>query len=170
MAFPYILEEKSVLRKQNSTKTITEVIQEAHTWVEELQGATSLDNKYFYANVFDSETQKKYNVYSVSAVEYFELENGVVELGGGTPISVNGASNVDVGAVMWFATATAPNLYFQCDGRELVKTEFSELYSVIGDTFGSTEATFNIPDLRDEFVRGASDTRAVGLKEDDMFK
>ena len=79
MSLPYILEEKSVIRKENSTYTITEVIQQAKDWIEELQEATSLDNKYFYANVYDSEAQKKYFVYTDAATEYFDLTSYVVE-------------------------------------------------------------------------------------------
>jgi len=43
MSLPYILEEKSVMRKESSEKTITEVIEEAKNWIEDLQDSTSLD-------------------------------------------------------------------------------------------------------------------------------
>ena len=41
-----------------------------------------------------------------------------------------------------------------CDGRALGKTAYSELYQIIGGTFGSTDTTFNIPDYRGLFLRG----------------
>ncbi len=82
MALPYILIEKSVVRKPNSTKTIQQVLDEAYDWMQELQDATSVDNKYFYAEVVDSETLLKFNVYSTLAKDYFELESCVIELGG----------------------------------------------------------------------------------------
>ena len=82
MALPYILIEKSVVRKPNSTKTIQEVLDEAYDWMQELQDATSVDSKFFYAEVVDSETLLKFNVYSNEARDYFELESCVIELGG----------------------------------------------------------------------------------------
>lgn len=44
----------------------------------------------------------------------------------------------------------------ECDGRALSKTTYSTLYSLIGTTYGGTEAgtTFNIPDKRGVVTRG----------------
>jgi len=79
MTLPYILEEQSVLRKENSTTTITEVIADTKAWLEELQAAETVLDKFYYANIYDAETKKKYLVYSDKAVEYFELSSYVTE-------------------------------------------------------------------------------------------
>ena len=52
------------------------------------------------------------------------------------------------------------------------ETTYSLLYSKVGDTYGAGDGstTFNLPDLQDEFIRGSSDTLAVGNKQDDDFK
>ena len=44
----------------------------------------------------------------------------------------------------------------ECDGRALSKTTYSNLYALIGTTYGGTEAgtTFNIPDKRGVVTRG----------------
>lgn len=47
--------------------------------------------------------------------------------------------------------------YLPCEGQALSKTEYEELYKVIGDTFGSTATTFNLPDLRGRIPEGADD-------------
>ena len=43
-----------------------------------------------------------------------------------------------------------------CDGEELSRDDYSELYEVIGGSFGDGDNvnTFNLPDLRGRFVRG----------------
>lgn len=42
-----------------------------------------------------------------------------------------------------------------CDGQALAKADFPSLYAVLGDTFGSTSTTFNLPDLRGRAIIGA---------------
>lgn len=61
---------------------------------------------------------------------------------------------------------------FICDGRALSRSEYSDLFDEIGTTWGAGNGstTFNIPDFRNEFLRGASSTRAVGSKASDSFR
>ncbi len=67
------------------------------------------------------------------------------------------------GYVMAFAGAAdnVPPGYFLCDGRELAKSQYPELYTALGDTYGATATTFFIPDLRGEFLRGLDNERGV---------
>ncbi|KHQ51100.1 tail fiber protein [Mameliella alba] len=51
-----------------------------------------------------------------------------------------------------------------CNGQALSKTEFSDLYAVIGDTYGATFDTFNLPDLRGRSVMGAGGDLGLALK------
>lgn len=80
MAIPYILIEKSVLRKPGSTQTIDDVITEAQTWMETLQTGNSIQDQYYYAEVIDSDTQNRYYVYSQSAKTYFGLTSTTVQV------------------------------------------------------------------------------------------
>lgn len=42
-----------------------------------------------------------------------------------------------------------------CDGRSLLRTRYSELYNIIGTTYGSVDGThFNIPDCRSRVLGG----------------
>ena len=45
-----------------------------------------------------------------------------------------------------------------CDGSAVSRTDYAELYSVIGDTYGAGDGstTFNLPDLVDKFVEGSA--------------
>jgi microcystin-dependent protein len=61
-----------------------------------------------------------------------------------------------IGSILPFGGATAPRGWFLCQGQSLLRTEYAELFAVIGTSFGSADSThFNIPDLRGEFLRGA---------------
>lgn len=45
-----------------------------------------------------------------------------------------------------------------CNGQALSKADFPRLYDLIGDTFGSSADSFNLPDLRERFPMGAGTT------------
>jgi microcystin-dependent protein len=67
------------------------------------------------------------------------------------------------GAVMTFATASAPTGWLAADGAAVSRTTYSALFDAIGTTYGSGDltTTFNLPDLRGEFVRGLDSSRGV---------
>ena len=41
-----------------------------------------------------------------------------------------------------------------CDGRELEKGKYPELFAVLGDLYGGQDEKFNLPDYRGYFLRG----------------
>ena len=63
---------------------------------------------------------------------------------------------VPAGTVLAFAASTAPSGYLECDGAAVSRATYSALFAVIGTTYGTGDGstTFNLPDLRGEFVRG----------------
>jgi len=67
------------------------------------------------------------------------------------------------GAVITFAGSTAPSGYLKCNGAAVSRATYAELYAVVGDTYGNGDGstTFNLPELRGEFVRGWDDSRGV---------
>ena len=68
-----------------------------------------------------------------------------------------------IGAILPFGGSTAPNGFLLCNGQSLLRTEYAELFAVIGTSFGSADSThFNVPDLRDKFPEGASTTNTLG--------
>lgn len=60
------------------------------------------------------------------------------------------------GAVLSFAMVTAPTGWLACDGAAVSRTTYAALFTAIGTTYGAGDGstTFNLPDLRGEFVRG----------------
>ena len=72
-------------------------------------------------------------------------------------------SSVPSGAVMYFAMQAAPAGWLKADGSAVSRTQYPALFAAIGTTFGVGDGrtTFNLPDLRGEFVRGWDGGRAI---------
>ena len=68
-----------------------------------------------------------------------------------------------VGEVAFFARTTPPSGWLKANGAAVSRTTYAALFSAIGTTFGAGDgsSTFNLPDLRGEFVRGLDDGRNV---------
>ena len=83
-------------------------------------------------------------------------------------------AKVPPGAVMHFARTTAPAGWLKCNGAAISRTAYAELFAAVGITFGAGDGftTFNLPDLRGEFIRGWDDGlgvdggRAMGSRQD----
>lgn len=60
--------------------------------------------------------------------------------------------------VAYAGYATDPVGWLLCDGRSLSVASYPELFAMIGYTYGGSGGSFNIPDLRGEFVRGLNTT------------
>ena len=71
---------------------------------------------------------------------------------------------VPPGAVMSFATIAVPSGWLECNGSSISRTTYANLFSVIGTSFGSIDSnSFNLPDLRGQFVRGWANTSNVDI-------
>lgn len=64
---------------------------------------------------------------------------------------------VPTGTVVQYVGGVAPGGWYLCDGSALSRSAYSQLYSVIGTTFGvgDGETTFNVPDFRGRVPLGA---------------
>lgn len=76
---------------------------------------------------------------------------------------VVGGSAVPAGAVFHMATATVPAGYLEYNGQAVSRTTYATLFAVVGTTYGAGDGstTFNLPDLRGEFIRGWDHGRGV---------
>lgn len=68
-----------------------------------------------------------------------------------------------VGSVQFVAQGTAPTGWLKANGAQVSRTTYAALFAAIGTTFGAGNGstTFNLPDLRGEFLRGLDDGRGV---------
>lgn len=67
------------------------------------------------------------------------------------------------GLVGVFARNTAPAGWLKANGAAVSRTAYADLYAAIGTRYGAGDGinTFNLPDLRGEFIRGWDDGRGV---------
>lgn len=83
----------------------------------------------------------------------------------------NGPTNLDdivpVGSIIAFPgpVASIPNKWLLCDGSELSRTAYPQLFGVIGTTYGAGDGstTFNLPESRGEFIRGLDNGRGIDV-------
>lgn len=68
-----------------------------------------------------------------------------------------------VGDVKYTARSTAPTGWLKANGAAVSRTTYAALFAAIGTTFGAGDGstTFNLPDLRGEFIRGWDDGRGA---------
>jgi len=69
------------------------------------------------------------------------------------------------GAISMYGGATAPEGWLLCDGAAVSRSTYVTLFTAIGTTFGTGDGstTFNLPDFRGVFPKGAGTTnRAAG--------
>jgi len=103
--------------------------------------------------------------FHVQNKSYFVGNVGVGTVNPSDTLDVNGniVSPTFTGAVMYFATNTAPIGWIKCSGAAISRSAYARLFSVIGTTFGvgNGSTTFNLPDLRGEFIRGWDDARGI---------
>lgn len=86
------------------------------------------------------------------------------------------AEILPIGCILIFSSEKVPKGFLPCDGRELSKREYPELYALIKDTWGETKNTFFLPDLQGQFVRGwdkeqnVDPEREFGSIQNDAFQ
>lgn len=114
---------------------------------------TAIDDEHWsdwsedlYPNVFYVNKKNK-NIY------YYNIkDNSMVSVGGG----VSDYDSAPVGAIYGYASLNIPIGYMLCDGRELNREEYSELFSVIGTNYGAGDSstTFNLPNFQGKSIVG----------------
>ena len=76
---------------------------------------------------------------------------------------------IQTGMVVAFSASTTPKSgYLLCNGAEISRSTYADLFAVIGTTYGSGNGstTFNLPNLTDKFIQGsgtAGTVKSAGL-------
>ena len=67
------------------------------------------------------------------------------------------------GAVLHFAMAVAPSGWKVCNGQAVSRVTYAALFATLDTLYGAGDGstTFNLPDLRGEFIRGVDSGRGV---------
>jgi microcystin-dependent protein len=85
---------------------------------------------------------------------------------------------IPAGTIAYFSMSTAPEGWIKCNGNLIKRTDYPKLFAAIGTTYGAGDSTttFQLPDLRGEFIRGLDDGRGVdagrelGKVQEDMLE
>lgn len=78
--------------------------------------------------------------------------------------AVGALTPAPTGSVIMYGGATAPTGWLLLDGSAVSRATYADLYTVLGDTYGAGDGstTFNLPDARGVFVRGAGSQTISG--------
>lgn len=78
-------------------------------------------------------------------------------------VAAASSSNLPAGMIITVANSSAPTGFLKANGSAVSRTTYADLFTAIGTSYGSGNGstTFNVPDLRGEFVRGWDDSRGV---------
>ena len=91
------------------------------------------------------------------------VNGGFLQTDGSGNLSFSIVEGVPSGSVFCRAIATVPTGYLECNGAAVSRTTYSALFAIIGTAYGAGNgsSTFNLPDLRGEFIRGFDNGRGV---------
>ncbi|MGB0430510.1 MAG: phage tail protein [Bacteroidia bacterium] len=92
-----------------------------------------------------------------STTSAIETYNGSAWQGSGG----SSAGSAPAGTVMAYAGSTIPSGWLECNGDDISRTTYSDLFAAIGTAwgYGDQSTTFNIPDMRGVFLRGHNNNK-----------
>ena len=111
-----------------------------------------------------------------NAINTIELTPGPQGATGPSGSAGPSGPGLSAGAVIYHASSTPPTGFIKANGASLSTSTYAALFAAIGYTFGGSGGSFNVPDLRGEFLRGWDDSRGVdsgrsfGSAQADEFK
>lgn len=105
------------------------------------------------ANMVETSTKKVF-----TATERAALADALADI---LDIQTNGSA--PTGSIIALAHTTVPASYLECAGAVVSRTTYVTLFNLVGTTYGAGNGTttFNLPDLRGEFLRGWDHGRGI---------
>lgn len=76
---------------------------------------------------------------------------------------VQPVEGVKAGAIAYFPVTNPPDGWVKCNGAQISRTAYKKLFDYIGTVHGAGDGvtTFNLPDLRGEFIRSWADNGSL---------
>ena len=134
--------------------------------VEDSYSKTEVDEKFTDANKLIKEKLGKIETAADSA-----------KLGGLAAdkyaLKTEASDGLKIGSyLLWSSDRTTPAGFLPADGRRLQKSEYIELFDVIGYTYGGSGEHFNLPKFNDgKFIRSTGGNAAsLGVSQDDAIR
>jgi len=99
-----------------------------------------------------------YNDNLYKCIQANGVSSTVVAPGSNTAYWLRLDSNGAIGEIKYFAFNTPPDGYLVCNGANVSRETYADLFAVIGTTFGSGDGstTFALPNLIDKFAQGST--------------
>jgi microcystin-dependent protein len=112
-------------------------------------------------NIVDLGSQAQANELVIdpnSIVRVFKISNTLWGM-----MVLRSESEIPPGIVSAWAVNSPPFGWLPCEGQAISRTSYARLFANIGTVFGTGNGTttFNLPDLRGEFIRGWANARSV---------
>jgi microcystin-dependent protein len=87
------------------------------------------------------------------------------------PLGMTGKIVEPIGSIVLLASSTVPTGYLECNGAAISRTTYATLFAVLGTTWGAGDGstTFNLPDLRGEFIKGSATISSGLVSQDDAI-
>lgn len=104
---------------------------------------------------------------AAAAAAQVDADAGIAAAAAAQAAAVAAQADADNGdppsTVAFVARNTAPTGWLKANGAAVSRTTYADLFAAIGTAFGAGDGstTFNLPDLRGEFVRGWDDGRGI---------
>ena len=78
-------------------------------------------------------------------------------------LGITETATIPAGQVGMFAQSAAPTGWLAANGAAVSRTDYANLFAAVGTTYGAGDGTttFNVPELRGEFLRAADASRGV---------
>jgi hypothetical protein len=140
-------------------------------------GATTIDGgsvAVTSASTFNTTSNSDTNITSTTGDINLNNTNGGTNINTGTSIYLNAPDIIapqtssftftPTGMIIMKITSTVPDGYLYCDGAAISRTTYARLFAEIGTTYGAGNGTttFNKPDFRACFIRGAQSQTVSG--------
>lgn len=145
------------LKNVTSFSMTGDVIAPAITFDGQVGSYTKVFNTSLTANIISGKSEPTPNVSEKG--DYVLVYRGSAGLIKQTRNTFVGDLGVPLGTIMPYAGASAPYGYLLCDGSEVERSKYPDLYDVIGTRFNGTATlsglgTYRLPDLRGRFPLG----------------
>ena len=117
------------------------------------------------ASAGTNSTQIATTAFTTSAVS--NIQNALNSAVASLQDAINNTRPVPVGAVFYMASSVVPNGYLEANGQAVSRSVYASLWAYLGSpNTGNGTTTFNLPDLRGEFIRGWDHGRGVDTNRD----